>query len=428
MKKSKLIVLSADALVAEDMELFKTLPNFKKYLSGGACVKAVKTCYPTITYPAHTSIATGVYPDRHGITGNDVYYPEPSKRPWVWFHEYVKAKDIFTYAKEAGRTTAGVFWPVTGNHPDIDYLIDEYWSQGEGDTRRAAFERSGTSPEIMKIVERYVDTGWVERSHPGADIFVINCAADIIREYSPDLIMIHPANIDSYRHHNGLFNKFVDNGIRETDEWLGQLCRAAEDAGELQNTNVVLISDHGQLEIKRSIKYNVLLADAGFLTVENGKITDMKAYVRSGGMVAYCYVYDKAENDNVYKYLCHLKDEGIYGVSEVLTEAEAREKHRLGGEFDFVLETDGYTSFSEGICRPLTDTFTKEDYRLGRATHGYMPEKGPQPVFYAKGPDFKDGAELERCDTVDEAPTFARILGTEMKDVDGRILTELLNE
>ena len=105
----------------------------------------------------------------------------------------------------------------------------------------------------------------------------------------------------------------------------------------------------------------------------------------------------------------------------------AREKYRLGGEFDFVLETDGYTSFAEGITRPLTASFSNDDYRLGRATHGYMPDKGPQPVFYAKGPDFRPGAELQRCDIVDEAPTFARILGFEMKDVDGRVLTELLS-
>lgn len=427
MKNSKLIVLSADALVSDDMELFKTLPGFKKYLSGGACVKTVKTCYPTITYPAHTSIATGVYPDRHGITGNDVFYPEPVKRPWCWFHEYVKAKDIFSYAKEAGKTTAGVFWPVTGSHPDIDYLIDEYWPQGDADNRRAAFRRSGSSDEVMRIAERYID-GWVDRRHPEADVFVINCAADIIREYSPDLIMIHPANIDSYRHGSGLFSRAVDKGIYETDEWLARLCRAAEDAGTLDKTNVVLISDHGQLEIKRAIKLNVLLADAGFMTVSDGKITNLKAYIRSGGMCAYCYVYDKAEKDSVYAYLLRLRDEGIYGISEVLTEEEAREKHRLGGEFDFVLETDGYTSFAEGISRPLIANFSSDDYRLGRATHGYMPEKGPQPVFYAKGPDFKPGAVLDRCDIVDEAPTFARILGAEMNGVDGRVLTELLND
>ena len=425
--RSKMIVLSADALVSDDMELLRTLPNFRKYLEGGACVKTVKTCYPTITYPAHTSIATGVYPDRHGVTGNDVFFPEPVARPWCWFHEQCRATDIFTYAKRAGLCTAGVFWPVTGNHPDIDHLIDEYWTQGDGDTKREAFIRSGTSPEIMKIVDRYVD-GLVERHHPIADRFVINCAADIIREYSPDLIMIHPANIDGYRHHTGLFNGKVSEGIRETDEWLGQLCRAAEDAGALDRTNVVLISDHGQLEIKRSVKLNVLLADAGFLTVRDGVITKRRAYIRSGGMCAYCYVYDKAAKDDVYAYLCRLRDEGVFGISEVLTEEESRAKHRLGGSFDFVLETDGYTSFSEGVTRPLTDNFKLDDYRLGRATHGYMPDKGPQPVLYAKGPSFKNGAQLQRCDIVDEAPTFSRALGFDMPDTDGRILTELLND
>ena len=425
--KKKMIVLSADALVSDDMELMRTLPNFRKYLEGGACVKNVRTYYPTITYPAHTSIATGVYPDRHGITGNDVYYPEACSRPWCWFHDAVKATDIFTYAKRAGLTTAGVFWPVTGCHPDIDYLIDEYWSQGENDTKRAAFARSGTSPEIMKIVDRYVDD-LVERHHPIADRFVINCAADIIREYSPDLIMIHPANIDGYRHGNGLFNEKVNEGIRETDEWIGQLCAAAGDAGTLDRTDLVLISDHGQLEIKRSIKLNTLLADGGFMTVADGRITGYKAYIRSGGMCAYCYVYDKTVKDGVYEYLCHLRDEGIYGISEVLTEAEARERFRLGGEFDFVIETDGYTSFSEGFMRPLIDSFSRDDYRLGRATHGYMPQKGPQPVLYTKGPSFAAGAELEKCDIVDEAPTFARALGFDMPDTDGRVLQELLND
>ena len=424
--KNRLIVISADALVAEDMELFKTLPGFKKYLQGGACVKTVKTCYPSVTYPAHATIASGLYPDRHGITGNDVFSTETRKeRPWCWFHESVKGDDIFTYAKRAGLTTAAVFWPCTGSHPDIDHLIDEYWSQGEGDTRRAAFRRAGTSERVMQIVDKYVDD-FRERYHPGADVFVINCASDIIRELKPDLIMIHPANIDGYRHGNGLFNEKVNEGIRETDAWLTQICEAAEEAGTLPETNIVLLSDHGQLEIKRAIKPNVLLADAGFIKVEDGKMTECKAFCRSCGMMAQCYVFDKTCKDGVYAYLKHLAEEGIYGISEVMTEEECRKKHRLGGDFDFAIETDGYTSFSEGIERPLVADFLNSDYRLGRATHGYLPDKGPQPVFYAKGPAFKDGAVMERCDTVDEAPTFAKILGFDMKDTDGRALTELL--
>ena len=66
----KLIVISADALVAEDVEYLETLPNFKKYLAGGVGVRKVHSVYPTITYPCHTTMITGVYPDTHKVTGN----------------------------------------------------------------------------------------------------------------------------------------------------------------------------------------------------------------------------------------------------------------------------------------------------------------------------------------------------------------------
>ena len=73
----KLIVISADALVAEDMEYLETLPNFKKYLAGGVGVRKVHSVYPTITYPCHTTMITGVYPDTHKVksgaaSGKDV--------------------------------------------------------------------------------------------------------------------------------------------------------------------------------------------------------------------------------------------------------------------------------------------------------------------------------------------------------------------
>ena len=68
--RKKLIVISADAMVAEDLEYLKTLPNYRKYLEGGALVKHVRSIYPSVTYPCHTTMVTGVYPDKHGITSN----------------------------------------------------------------------------------------------------------------------------------------------------------------------------------------------------------------------------------------------------------------------------------------------------------------------------------------------------------------------
>lgn len=59
---------------------------------------------------------------------------------------------------------------------------------------------------------------------------------------------------------------------------------------------------------------------------------------------------------------------------------------------------------------------------------GYLPEKGPQPVFYAKGPDFREHVVLEHARLVDEAPTFAELLGLEFPNVQGSCLWELLKK
>ena len=428
---SRIIVFSADAMVAEDVEFLKSLPNFQRYLSGGSEIQKVRSIYPTITYAVHTTLATGTYPDRHGIHGNYIFKPGEQKLPWFWFHDAIKVPDIFTAAKKAGLSTAAVFWPVTGNHPDIDYLIDEYWTQGEGDSLHAAFERSGSNPEVLRIVDRHAHIlEGKQRQHPASDEFIIACTCDIIREFKPDLLMIHPANIDTYRHNHGLFNDVVQEGIRETDKWIGMLVQAAQDVGVWEDTNFFLISDHGQMEIKRAININVLLADHGLITLEeNGRVADWKAYSLSGGMSALIFLKDpenEAVKQQVYRLLCELCEEGIYGIGKVFTKEEVIEQERFGGEFSFVIETDGYTSFGDSPVRPLVRKFDFSDYRFGRATHGYLPEKGPQPVFLAKGPDIQNGVVLENGNIVDEAPTFAKVLGIELPEAEGHVIEGVL--
>ena len=104
----------------------------------------------------------------------------------------------------------------------------------------------------------------------------------------------------------------------------------------------------------------------------------------------------------------------------------AREKEHLYGGFSFVLESDGYTSFGDKAVRPLVQNFDVDDYRFGRATHGYLPDFGAQPVFVAKGPDFRCGVTLERGLVVDEAPTYAKLLGVELPQADGRPMEQFL--
>jgi len=292
------------------------------------------------------------------------------------------------------------------------------------------FRRSGSSEAVMRVIDPYID-GYQERKHPSADIFIVNCACDMIREFKPHLMMLHPANIDDYRHATGVFSDKVTRGIEETDEWIGRLAEAAKDAGVFDETNLVLISDHGQLDIKRVMNINVFFADRGYITLdEKGGLLDWKVWCQSGGMSDLVYLKnprDEKTKKEVYEILAFMRDEGYYGIGEVFTKSEIRAKERLDGDFDFVLESDDYTSFGDSPLRPVVRKFNFSDYRYGRATHGYLPSKGPQPIFAAKGPAFKSGAVLETGRVIDEAPTFAKILGAEMNGTDGVALDEMLS-
>lgn len=109
-----------------------------------------------------------------------------------------------------------------------------------------------------------------------------------------------------------------------------------------------------------------------------------------------------------------------------VTHDQVEEKEHLKGEFSFVLETDGYTSFGNAWNRPLVSSFDITDYKFGRATHGHLPDKGPQPVFIACGPDIKKGVVLQRKNIIDIAPTMAEILEFSLPDADGIAIKEIL--
>ena len=191
------IVISEDAMVFEDLEVLKKLPNFSSIWEKSARVNRVRSVYPTVTYPAHATMMTGVYPDRHGIVNNEITVMGEKASDWEWFANALKVPTIFDAAHASSLSTSAVFWPVTGNHPAIDYLIDEYWPQSPSESMRDCFLHSGTTEDVAR---RVLDPNLhlqVNRTHPYCDRFIHACACSMIREYQPNLLMIHPANIDA---------------------------------------------------------------------------------------------------------------------------------------------------------------------------------------------------------------------------------------
>lgn len=426
-----LIVVSVDAMVFEDLAYAQTLPNMGKLLRDGAVVQKVRTIYPSLTHPVHAALMSGCTAGKTGITSNELFAPGKLQKIWYNRLDQMGCDTIFHAAHRAGLTTAACRWPVTaGGFDVIDYLVPEVMEYETKETPDLEeLYRKVCTPCLMEQIIKPRLSLLNGARHPYYDIFSIECACDIIRQYKPNLLMTHPGNVDAARHQNGLFGEAVHRALDEADQWIGQLMQAANDAGIGDSTTFAVISDHGHLEIKRSIALNVFLRDCGLLQVdEKGRLLDWRAYAHSTGLSAQIFVKGKPDEPVVEAVLKEMCTEGIYGISEVLNREEAKRRYGLYGAFAFAVETDGFTSFRDDWNRPAVRPLDILDYRFGRSTHGHMPEKGPQPPMLLCGPAIRPGIVVETGSVLDEAPTFAAILGISLPEAEGKPILELLQE
>lgn len=439
--KKRLFVFSIDAMVQEDADYLRKKPgsHFSKFYENCSGLESVRSIYPTITYPVHVSIQTGCYPDRHGVLCNYVFGTDFDNYEWTYDYRNIKCETIFEAAKRGGYTTGGVFWPVTANNPYIDYHVPEYWMPHKGDTLPGTYMELGTSAQMAEIMKKnahrlpegYEKTGKENFAvQPYFDDFLIHVALDTIRECQPEVMFVHACLVDSYRHSNGIFNAKVTEALDQMDEWLGDFFRAYQDIGHFDDTNFVILSDHGQMDAIRKVRPNVYLAEKGLIDVdENGKVRDYTVYgIHNGHSMTFFMKdpTDKAAYEKAYQTLQEMAAQEVYGFRQVLTREEAAEQYHLDGDFAFIIESDGYSYFGDQVTRPMVTDLPLKDYRMGIGDHGHLPDRGPQPVFLVKGPDFKENVMLPRRDIVDEAPTFAKLLGVDLPQAQGVAMDELL--
>lgn len=440
MMKEKLFVLSMDAMVREDIAYLETRPNFARIMARRAEVTGVRSVYPASTYPAHTTLQTGCYPGKHGIRMNFQLKPVEDNIPhWARFADAIRVENIFAAAKRAGCTTASVYWPITGNDPNIDYIINEYffYYPGEKDRVEEVFAGMGANEDALRAVREnlHLFPGRRNPKAPGGlnregvfDDFIMGCTCSLIRNVQPDVMLVHNCWLDSLRHTYGVFNGHVTAGLDATDVWLGDVIAAMEEAGVWEQTNFVILSDHGQMDYSRKVKMNVLLREGGFLTLApNDTLYDWAAISRSNGKSTTIFLDDNGDQkmlDRVYRYLKQLQEEGKWGIAAVHTMEELKTRYGQYGPYSFMVEADEESYFVNDLTGPVI--VQMPDGKVG-GCHGYEPEKGPQPVFLGHGPAFREGAVLPYAEMVDIAPTLAAVLGQELPEADGRPLRELLN-
>ena len=155
--RPKILVFMIDALCECDVDFMRTLPNFGWMLQNGALVKEVQPVYPSFTYPCHVSIMTGCYPDKHGISHNEMIEAGVYPVPWFSQRSMVKKKFFAEYAKDAGYSTCLLNWPVSAG-ADVDINLPMCMPMHyHGDNPRQFFDGNGT-PEAVSYIHLTLPT------------------------------------------------------------------------------------------------------------------------------------------------------------------------------------------------------------------------------------------------------------------------------
>ena len=125
----RVIMISIDGLMPSAYTSAATesqTPNLRRLAQRGVWAEGVIGVLPTVTYPSHTTLITGVDPSVHGIYDNQIFDPEnKSDGAWFWYARSIKVPTLPMAARARGLRAAAVTWPVTIGM-DLDYLAPEY--------------------------------------------------------------------------------------------------------------------------------------------------------------------------------------------------------------------------------------------------------------------------------------------------------------
>jgi predicted AlkP superfamily pyrophosphatase or phosphodiesterase len=209
------------------------IPNLRRLMKEGAWSEGVVGEVPTITWPAHTTILTGVPPAVHGIERNQ-----------VWDYSSIKVKTIWIDLRAHGKTTAAITWPVTVNAP-VTWNLPENFTKRQGGSMDLESVAAKATPGLVdEIAARYPSfpQQWVDdRTRTLATLF-------LLREKHPALLAVHLVDLDAEEHETRPFSRASNAILEYTDELIGHMIAAMP-----RDTVFALVSDHGFVPVEKTV-------------------------------------------------------------------------------------------------------------------------------------------------------------------------------
>jgi predicted AlkP superfamily pyrophosphatase or phosphodiesterase len=385
-------------------------PNLKFMAINGVYAKGVKTIFPSVTYPSHTTLSTGVLPDKHGVYYNTNVELNTSKAQWIYHSSQVKTSTIWQWAKDKGLTTASVSWPITLENAYIDYNLPEIWDfKNPSDRIKATTEHAkpkGLFNEVLDKAVGHLESNEFNLSSLAMDENLGRSAAYILKTYKPNLLTLHLPNTDGAQHTYGREHYEVERAIAGADKVVGNIIDAVQKAGIEENTVIIVTGDHGFVTTNFAISPNVWLKEQGLFD---------KAYFFSSGGSTSLHLYDNKDVKVVAK------------VKELLTNLP--EKYKRG--FDIIDEEQGKVrgadpsvklSLSGKLGYSFTNNSTGEALTTSKGgKHGYYPNiQEIYTGFVAYGKPLKQGLVIDSLNLEDVAVIIGKMLDLSIPNsVDG---------
>lgn len=426
-----LFVISFDGLATLDFDYIASLKNFNNIISNSSYCKKVYSVYPTLTYPAHATIVTGKYPKNHGIVNNTRFQPNRQSPDWYWHRKHIKCETFYDLAIKDGKKVAALLWPVTAKSK-IQYNVPEIFANRRWQNQIMVSMLNGSINYQYKLNKLF---GHLRKGikQPYLDDFTHQSLLYTIKNIRPEITLVHYTDLDSMRHYNGFDSVQAKDALNRHDKRLGEIISTLKECGIYEESTLILLGDHSSLDESKIINMNVYLEEKGFIDVdETGRIISYEAISKNCDGSTYIYVKNNDDEDLINKLNIALKNfnEKYKCLDSIYTKNEASE-FGADSQCAFMLEAKKDYYFLDNLTGEIIEEINLEDVgqvpHLTKATHGYFPFKDDYTtVFIAHGKGIKKGEVIDEMRLIDEGPTIARLLGYELQNVDGKVITELL--
>jgi predicted AlkP superfamily pyrophosphatase or phosphodiesterase len=397
------------------------MPTLRSLAAAGAVAAGMTPINPTVTWPNHTALITGVDASHHMVMANGLIEfsadgSEPGVEPWVDKDKLVHARTLYEAAAEKGLTTGQVDWVAIygakgvqwqfGERPDIhDSIPQELIEQG-----------LLTQDEVKHFGENSTPA-W-------RDEIWTDAAVDIIEKRTPNLLLFHLLQTDSIQHEYGPLTPAAYAAYAYADHCLQRVVEAAHTAGILVRTTFFILSDHGFTTYTHTVNPNVALVEQGLLHKQGDRYAG-KVWVKAEGGAASVYIRNAGLRAELVPKL-KTYFEGVPGIAHVYTNEEAR--------------SIGLPAESSTDQAPQLYLTAAPDYAFGgqvtgslisqnppRGQHGYLNTMSDmQALFIASGAAIKPGIHLGTVPNLQVAPTIAKILGVQLPDASLPALNDIL--